>query len=103
MVTIISGLEAFAIDVDDFAEEMRKACAGSASSGCHFDMVLLSTTIIPSDCSSFAVQPQSGTSPKLNLKEIVVQGMQTKIITESLMAKGVPRRWIKDEGEGKKK
>jgi translation initiation factor 2D len=44
----------------------------------------------------------TGASPKLNLKEIAVQGSQTKIITESLMAKGVPRRWIKEE-EGKKK
>lgn len=31
-VTVVSGLEAFGIDVDDFAEELRKLCAGSASS-----------------------------------------------------------------------
>jgi translation initiation factor 2D len=31
-VTVISGLEGFGIDIDDFAEELRKLCAGSASS-----------------------------------------------------------------------
>ena len=31
-VTVIAGLEAFGIDIDDFAEELRKLCAGSASS-----------------------------------------------------------------------
>lgn len=33
-VTIVSGLETFGIDVEDFAEELRKLCAGSASSKC---------------------------------------------------------------------
>lgn len=32
-VTIVAGLETFGVDVDDFAEELRKLCAGSASSG----------------------------------------------------------------------
>lgn len=31
-VTVVSGLEAFGVDIDDFAEELRKLCAGSASS-----------------------------------------------------------------------
>ncbi|EIW65985.1 hypothetical protein TREMEDRAFT_45974 [Tremella mesenterica DSM 1558] len=78
-VTIISGLESFNIVVEEFAEEMRKLCAGSAS-----------------------VQPLSGASPKLNLSEVVVQGTQVRIITDALIDKGVPRRWIK-EGDGDKK
>ena len=39
-VTIITGLETFGVDVEDFAEELRKLCAGSASSG--FILCLLS-------------------------------------------------------------
>lgn len=31
-VTLISGLETFGVDIDDFAEELRKLCAGSTSS-----------------------------------------------------------------------
>lgn len=48
------------------------------------------------------VQPLNGASPKLNLKEISVQGTQIKVVTAALIAKGVPKRWIKEE-EGKKK
>lgn len=79
-VTIITGLETFGLDVDDFAEELRKRCAGSAS-----------------------VQPLNGASPKLNLKEIMVQGPQVKIITEALVEKGIPKRWIREVDGGKKK
>ncbi|OCF31922.1 translation initiation factor 2D [Kwoniella heveanensis BCC8398] len=74
-VTHVSGLETFSVDIDSFAEEMRKACAGSAS-----------------------VQPLPGASPKLNLQEIMIQGNQIKAVTEALLARGVPKRWIK-EGE----
>ena len=49
------------------------------------------------------VQPLSGASPKLNLKEIMVQGSQIKLVTEALEAKGVPRKWIKEVEGGKKK
>jgi translation initiation factor 1 (eIF-1/SUI1) len=31
-VTLISGLETFAIDLEDFAEELKKLCAGSTTS-----------------------------------------------------------------------
>ena len=30
-VTHVAGLETFGVDVDEFAEELRKLCAGSAS------------------------------------------------------------------------
>lgn len=78
-VTLISGLEAFGIDCDEFAEELRKLCAGSAS-----------------------VAPLTGASPKLNLKEVLIQGSQCKAVTEALIARGVPKRYIK-EGDGDKK
>lgn len=77
-VTLVSGLEGFGVDIDDFADELRRLCAGSAS-----------------------VQPLSGASPKLNLKEVLVQGNQTKLVSEALVAKGIPKRWIKDEGKKK--
>jgi translation initiation factor 2D len=32
----------------------------------------------------------------------MVQGSQVKVITEALVARGIPKRWIK-EGEGDKK
>lgn len=31
-ITHVTGLETFSVDVDSFADEMRKLCAGSASS-----------------------------------------------------------------------
>ena len=31
-VTLISGLETFGIDIEDFAEELKKLCAGSTTS-----------------------------------------------------------------------
>ncbi|RYG95601.1 MAG: hypothetical protein EON58_13845 [Alphaproteobacteria bacterium] len=76
-VTIITGLETFSIPPDEFAEELKKLCAGSTT-----------------------VQPLQGASPKLNLSEVMVQGSQIKVVTESLLARGVPKKWIK---EGDKK
>ncbi|GMK53938.1 hypothetical protein CspeluHIS016_0105240 [Cutaneotrichosporon spelunceum] len=77
-VTLVAGLEGFVIDPDDFADDLRRRCAGSTS-----------------------VQPLTGASPKLNLKEVMVQGTQGKAVTEALVERGVPRRWIKDEGKKK--
>ncbi|CAK9781183.1 hypothetical protein CC85DRAFT_289014 [Cutaneotrichosporon oleaginosum] len=77
-VTLVAGLEGFGIDPDDFADDLRRRCAGSTS-----------------------VQPLTGSSPKLNLKEVMVQGSQGKAVTEALTERGVPRRWIKDEGKKK--
>nr|XP_018262747.1 translation initiation factor 2D [Kwoniella dejecticola CBS 10117]OBR84905.1 translation initiation factor 2D [Kwoniella dejecticola CBS 10117] len=79
-VTHVWGLETFDIDIDAFAEELRKKCAGSASVG-----------LLP------------GSSPKLNLQEIQVQGSQVKLITESLANKGIPKKWIKEAEDSKKK
>ncbi|TXT09017.1 hypothetical protein VHUM_02491 [Vanrija humicola] len=78
-VTLISGLESFGVDVDDFADELRRVCAGSAS-----------------------VQPLTGASPKLNLKEVLVQGSQIKLATEALLGRGIPKRWIKEAEDAKK-
>ncbi|WVQ79675.1 hypothetical protein IAT38_001775 [Cryptococcus sp. DSM 104549] len=79
-VTHITGLELFNVDAEAFAEDMRKRCAGSAS-----------------------VQPLNGASPKLGLQEVLVQGSQQKAVTDALVERGVPKRWIKEGEEGKKK
>jgi translation initiation factor 2D len=52
---------------------------------------------------TISVQPLTGASPKLNLQEIMVQGPQTKVVTDALLDKGIPRRWIKEADGGKKK
>lgn len=80
-ITTISGLETFpSIDIEEFTEEIRKICAGATS-----------------------IQPLSGASPKLGLKEVMVQGNQVKVLERVLGEKGVPKKWIKEGVEGKKK
>ena len=48
------------------------------------------------------VSPLPGKSNDL---EVMVQGKQLKAVTELLMSKGVPKRWIEssDQSEAKKK
>ncbi|KAF9563412.1 hypothetical protein EC968_004866 [Mortierella alpina] len=70
-VTKVSGLEHFMIDVDAFAHELQVLCAGSV-----------------------AITPLVGASPKLNLREVMVQGPQVKNVTEVLQEKGVPKKFI---------
>ena len=48
-------------------------------------------------------QPLPGSSPKLLLNEVLVQGSQVKAVTEVLLAKGIPKRWIKEGDDSKKK
>ncbi|KAF9111794.1 hypothetical protein BGX27_004422 [Mortierella sp. AM989] len=69
--TRVSGLELFMIDVEAFGQEIQVLCA-----------------------SSVAITPLVGASPKLNLKEVMVQGPQVKNITAVLQEKGVPKKYI---------
>jgi len=96
-VTRVAGLETFSIEVDEFAEDLKRLCAGSASGESSFYPHHHSRSLIRA-----TVQPLLGASPKLQLQEILVQGSQVKIITDALVTRGVPKRWIK-EGEGDKK
>ncbi|KAG0202365.1 hypothetical protein BGX28_005119 [Mortierella sp. GBA30] len=68
-VTKVSGLEHFMIDVDAFGHELQVLCAGSV-----------------------AITPLVGASPKLNLREVMVQGPQVKNVTAVLQEKGVPKK-----------
>ncbi|KAF8982972.1 hypothetical protein BGZ46_000252 [Entomortierella lignicola] len=70
-VTKVSGLELFLIDVDAFGQEIQVICAGSV-----------------------AITPLVGASPKLNLREVMVQGPQVKNVTTVLLEKGVPKKYI---------
>ncbi|KAF9302558.1 hypothetical protein BGZ74_005179 [Mortierella antarctica] len=65
-VTKVSGLEHFMIDVDGFAQEIQVLCASSVASA----------------------------SPKLNLREVMVQGPQLKNVTAVLQEKGVPKKYV---------
>ncbi|KAI0334161.1 eukaryotic translation initiation factor SUI1 family protein [Cubamyces sp. BRFM 1775] len=77
--TLITGFEPFGLQADELAEELRKMCASSTS-----------------------VTPVHG---KPNSLEVMVQGKQTKSVTELLVARGVPKKWIKcpEEKASKKK
>ncbi|KAI0742631.1 eukaryotic translation initiation factor SUI1 family protein [Daedaleopsis nitida] len=74
--TFVTGYEPFGLQADDLAEELRKACA-----------------------SSTAVSPVHG---KPNALEVMVQGKQKKAVTDLLISRGVPNRWI-ECSEAKKK
>ncbi|KAF9969155.1 hypothetical protein BGZ73_008606, partial [Actinomortierella ambigua] len=78
--TRISGLEHFKIDVDAFGQELQVLCA-----------------------SSVAITALQGASPKLNLREIMVQGPQMKKVSELLMDRGVPKKYIVTQDKTAKK
>ncbi|TDL26969.1 hypothetical protein BD410DRAFT_783083 [Rickenella mellea] len=76
--TLITNFEAFFLSADDLADELRKLCASATS-----------------------VTPLQGKGAGL---EVMVQGKQIKAVTELLVEKGVPKRWIEVRGlVGKKK
>lgn len=77
---MISGVETFDVDPEHMAEELKRICAGSTTVG-----------------------PLAGSKQSLGLKEISVQGPQAQAVTDLLVSKGVPRRYIKDLGSGKAK
>lgn len=81
-VTKLSGVEAFHINPHPLAEELQKACAGSAS-----------------------VNHLVGSSPKNPVQEIMVQGPQKDAVVRALEKRGVHGQWVEvlDKTKGKKK
>ena len=81
-VTKLSGVEVFHINPQPLAEELQKACAGSAS-----------------------VNQLVGSSPKNPVQEIMVQGPQKDAVVKALEKRGVHRQWVEvlDKTKGKKK
>lgn len=72
-ITLIQGLETFSISPLEFAEELKKLCAGSTT-----------------------VTPLTGAAARLGMSEVMVQGNQIKVVTNVLLERGVPRKWIKE-------
>ncbi|ORX50552.1 hypothetical protein DM01DRAFT_1096375 [Hesseltinella vesiculosa] len=70
-MTKVSGMETFGVDIDDLCKELTKLCASSATSN----------AIV-------------GTSPKAPLYEVLVQGPQIKHVSELLLRKGIPKKFI---------
>ncbi|OCH88500.1 eukaryotic translation initiation factor SUI1 family protein [Obba rivulosa] len=66
--TLVTGFELFKLDAQDLAEELRKLCASSTS-----------------------VSPVHG---KASDMEVMVQGKQIGAVTDLLVSKGVPKKWI---------
>lgn len=66
--TCVAGFENFQVEADDLAEELRKACASS---------------------TSVHALPGKGAG-----QEVMVQGKQLKAVTDLLIARGVPKRWV---------
>ncbi|KAI0651354.1 eukaryotic translation initiation factor SUI1 family protein [Trametes meyenii] len=77
--TLVTNFEPFGLLADELAEELRRVCASSTS-----------------------VTPVHG---KPNSLEVMVQGKQIKSVTELLITRGVPKRWIEasDQSGSKKK
>ncbi|ESK85165.1 eukaryotic translation initiation factor sui1 family protein [Moniliophthora roreri MCA 2997] len=68
--TLITGFEPFHIDAEEMAEDLKRVCAGATS-----------------------VSPIPGKPAGAGL-EVLVQGKQTKAVTEYLLGKGVSKKWI---------
>ncbi|KAI8606610.1 hypothetical protein EDD21DRAFT_400249 [Dissophora ornata] len=103
-VTKVSGLEHFFIDVDAFGQEMQVICAGSVASDLWKRLqAVLNIELILYPRLSSLVTPLVGASPKLNLREVMVQGPQLKNVTEALLEKGVPKKYIEFQDKTAKK
>lgn len=87
-VTTVSGLEAFGIVPAAFAEELRKACAGSTSVN----------PLKPGGKGSKgkgAPPPAPKEEPKDDgPKQVLVQGPQVKAVETLLLKKGLRPAWI---------
>lgn len=79
-VTKVSGLEAFGIEPQPLADELRKVCAGSTS-----------------------VEKLVGSSVKAPVMEVMVQGPQKDAVTKALEKRGVDKRWVEVLDKVKKK
>lgn len=86
--TLVTGFEPFFLKADELAEELRKLCA-SSTSGTHLRSIFRPFEF---NASGPAVTPLPGKAS--SDMEVMVQGKQIKIVSDFLMSKGVPKRWI---------
>ncbi|KAI6118492.1 hypothetical protein EDD16DRAFT_1480968 [Pisolithus croceorrhizus] len=66
--TLVSGFEPFLLEAEEMAEELRRICAGSTG--------------------------VSSLPGKAVRSEVLVQGKQIKAVTDFLLSRGVPKKWI---------
>ncbi|KZT54753.1 hypothetical protein CALCODRAFT_438092 [Calocera cornea HHB12733] len=71
VITLVTHFEPYGIEADDLAEALRRACASATS-----------------------VTPLPGKNAG---SEVLVQGNQLKIVSDLLMDRGIPKRWIHTE------
>ncbi|KAK7533560.1 hypothetical protein IWX49DRAFT_571989 [Phyllosticta citricarpa] len=79
-VTKASGVEAYFVNPQALADELRKTCASSTS-----------------------VERLVGSSPKNPVMEVMVQGPQKEAVLKALERRGVPARWVEVVDKTKKK
>jgi translation initiation factor 2D len=92
-VTKLTGMESFGLEIDDLCKELTKLCASSATRKSSSP----STPCLSSNDVSLILLLDNqihGTSPKAPLYEIMVQGPQIKHVSELLLRKGVPKKFI---------
>lgn len=99
-VTLITGFEPFLVNADELGEELRRLCAAQTS-GASFPPFSIASFQF-ANCSLFEIV--APITPKSNQMEVLVQGKQGKAVTEYLINKGIPKKWIVvDDSTEKKK
>ena len=92
--TLLTGFEQYLLNAEEIAEELRKLCASSTSGSVSLFLPSLTST------ESVIVGPLPGKSSD---SEVMVQGQQIKVVTDFLISKGVPKRWIESSDMTNKK
>lgn len=84
--TLVTGFEPFFLEGGEVADELRRICAcatsGTFLATCARLLVLT---------GALAVSPTPGKASGL---EVLVQGKHIKTVTEFLLSRGVPKKWI---------
>jgi translation initiation factor 2D len=94
-VTLITNYEPYFLAADVMSEDLRKLCAAQTS-GRHMFLSNRRSTIAHKTVVALV-------NGKPNQYEVLVQGKQGKAVSEYLMGKGVPKKWIQLEDTTKKK
>jgi len=96
--TLITNFEPYLLTSDFLAEELRRICASATSGEPSFE---LEDTEKLNWFVEHQVSPVQG---KTSGMEVLVQGKQIQAVTELLVSKGVPKKWIESSDlSGKKK
>jgi translation initiation factor 2D len=94
-VTLITNYEPYFLAADVMSEDLRKLCAAQTS-GRHMFLSTRRSAIAHKRVVALV-------NGKPNQYEVLVQGKQGKAVSEYLMGKGVPKKWIQLEDTTEKK